>query len=411
MEQPVQHPLHPLLPADPLIAEGPGARARAEARTGLYVHVPFCTVRCTYCHFDTATFEHGLLERWLEAMKRECALRAPAAGDATFGSVFLGGGTPSAISARHFRGLARTLREHFRIDPDAEFTLEANPETVRAPLLEAWREAGVNRLSLGAQSFEPAELELLGRVHGATRPAEAIAAARAAGFRRLSLDLMFGFPGHTREAFGRTLGRALSLEPEHVSAYAFVVEAGNPLSDAVLAGRLKVVDDERQAELYEDWLAACAAAGLAPYETSNACRPGAEARHNLTYWLRRDCMALGPSAHGLWRGERWGNLRGTARWAAALEAGLAPEGERERPDPAQAAEEAMMLGLRLATGLDPADYEPWLECELERRFGAAFEDARAAGRLERAGARWRVPRAQRFVADDTIAWIAARARN
>jgi len=408
VEQPVQHPLQPVLPPDSLSGEGPGPRARAEARTGLYVHVPFCTVRCSYCHFDTTPFAPGLLARWLEAVRLECALRAPAASGATFTSVFLGGGTPSAIDARHFRELARALREHFAIAPDAEFTLEANPETVRAPLLEAWREAGIDRLSIGAQSFETDELAHLGRVHGRGKPAEAVRAARTAGFERISLDLMFGFPGHSIGSFERTLESALALAPEHVSAYAFVVESGNPMSDAVLAGRAHVVPDDGQAELYALAVERFAAAGLAPYETSNFCRPDAEARHNLTYWLRRDCMALGPSAHGLWRGERWGNLRGTTRWAEALERGFPPEEERERPTRQAVAEEVLMLALRLATGMHPADYDAATWNAVERRFAGALAAAVRAGRLEPVDGGWRVPRAQRFLADDTVAWIAAR---
>ena len=394
-----------------LAGDGPDAAARDGARAGLYVHVPFCAVRCTYCHFDTAAFEHGLVDRWLDAIEREAELRAPLARGVPLTSVFFGGGTPSAISSRHFARLWRALTANFEFAPGAEITLEANPESVKPALLEAWARAGVNRLSMGAQSFEPAELQVLGRVHDRERPPEAVALARAHGFERLSVDLMFGYPGHTLAAFERSLARAFELPIEHLSAYCFIADRGNPLGDAVLDGRAHVVPDDGQAEMYAAFLAAAQRAGMRLYETSNVCRPGAEARHNLTYWLRRDCIALGPSAHGLWRGERWGNLRGTHRWAAALEAGGRPEDERERVSERSVAEEIVMLALRLGSGLRLADYDPVGRTAVEKLLGGALAEAVAAGRLEQTAEGWRIAPAHRFVADDVIAWIAARGRN
>lgn len=410
MELPAEHPVRPDVPPDPLGGDGPSARARDEARTGLYVHVPFCAVRCAYCHFSTESFSAAKVERWFAALEREAQRRAPLAAGHAFTSLFLGGGTPSALSARQFGRLARTLRANFALASRAEVTLEANPEGVKPALLDAWLKAGVNRLSMGVQSFEPGELRRLGRIHDDARPAAAVALARAHGFTRLSLDLMFGFPGHGAAAWERTLARALALDTGHLSAYAFIVEAGNPLGDDVLAGRAAVADDALQAELYERFLARAAAAGLRPYETSNVCRPGEEARHNLVYWLRRDYLALGPSAHGLWRGERWGNRFATADWAAASLAGEAAEESRERCAPESVADEIVMLGLRLGRGLEREAYASRDWQLVEARFGAALAAAVAAGRLERTPAGWRVAPRHRFVADDVIAWLAARAR-
>jgi oxygen-independent coproporphyrinogen-3 oxidase len=372
------------------------------------VHVPFCAVRCSYCHFSTESFSGAKVERWFTAIEREAALRAPMAAGHAFTSVFFGGGTPSALSSKQFERLWAVLRAHFTLAPGAEVTLEANPESVKAPLLESWRRAGVNRLSLGVQSFEPKELAQLGRIHDEARPAQAVGLARAHGFERLSLDLMFGFPGHTPEAFGRTLDRALELAPEHLSAYAFIVEAGNPLSDEVLAGRLEVAPDDLQADLHALFLERAAARGLHFYETSNVSMPGAEARHNLVYWLRRDYLALGPSAHGLWRGERWGNRFATESWAAAAVEGVAPEESRERCTPESVADEIVLLGLRLGRGLETHAYASSDWQLVERRFGPAFAAAEREGRLERTPSGWRVPPSHRFVADDTIAWLAAR---
>jgi oxygen-independent coproporphyrinogen-3 oxidase len=262
---------------------------------------------------------------------------------------------------------------------------------------------------MGAQSFEPSELAVLGRVHDAERPAVAVAMAREHGFERLSLDLMFGWPGHTPEAFARSIARALALGVEHLSAYAFIPDRGNPLGEAVLDGRANVVDDDGQAEMYERFLSLSADAGLLPYETSNVSRPGAEARHNLTYWLRRDHLGLGPSAHGLWRGERRANLHDARAWAAALERGAESSESCEFPGPAATADEIVMLALRLATGLRLADYPEQERTLLQERYGGALAAALAQGRLERTEGGWRIPAAHRFLADDTIAWLAARA--
>ncbi len=404
MESPA--PDHPLTAGS---GEGPGAAVRARARAGLYVHVPFCAVRCTYCDFSSGALSAAAVERWMSALEREAERRAPAAAGATFSSVFFGGGTPSAIPARHFQRVWRALAERFAIARDAEITLEANPESVRPALLDAWAAAGVNRLSMGAQSFHADELAALGRIHDAERPAEAFALARAHGFEHLSLDLMFGFPGHAIARWRETLDRALALSPEHLSAYCFIPEAGTPLGDAALSGRTALPEPEAQAEQYACFVDAARAAGLARYETSNAARPGAEARHNLTYWLRRPYLGLGPSAHGFWAGERYGNHYGLAPWAAALAAGAAGEAEREPETDASLADEILMLSLRLSSGLCPADHPPDVWRRVERRYRAALDDAVTTGRLEAHPEGWRIPAALRFLADDAIAWIAARA--
>lgn len=401
----------PHLQPDPLtdgVRAPHDARARAEARAGLYVHVPFCARRCTYCDFSTGPLSEAGVRRYLTAIEREAERRAPAAADLEFTSVFFGGGTPSALTAAQFRTLWRSVSSRFRIAPDAERTLEANPESVRPDRLEAWVEAGVNRISMGAQSADPDELRVLGRIHDAARPARAFAEARASGVRRLSLDLMFGFPGHRAATWARTLDAALALEPEHLSAYCFIPERGTPLGDHVLRHPRAVPDGDAQADLYATVTARTEAAGLTCYETSNFCLPGAEARHNLVYWLRRPYVGLGPSAHGHLAGTRYGNLYAREAWAAAIERGEAPEAHVEQETPASAALETVMLGLRLASGLRAADHPRAAWAGIVARYGAALEAAVGAGRLERTADGWRVAARHRFVADDVIAWIEAR---
>ncbi len=391
--------------------DGPCRDARNEAGAALYVHVPFCAVPCPYCHFSKEHLSGAAVERWLAALELEAARRAPSANGVMFRSVFFGGGTPSAISPRHFRRAWRSLTTNFDLARGAEVTLEANPETVKPGLLDAWATAGVNRLSMGVQSFVPEELVALGRIHDERKPVEAFALARAHGFRRLSLDLMFGFPGHTSDRWGHTLDSALALEPEHVSAYGFIPEDGTPLGDAVARGAATTVSPEQEADLHAQADARFAVAGLAPYETSNWSRRGAECRHNLSYWLRRDYLALGPSAHALWRGVRSANARTLADWANRVERGEDPAVEHEPETPASRADETVLLGLRLASGLEPDDLAPDARAELDERYAAAFAAGLAAGRLERHANGWRIPPALRFVADDTIAWLAVRARS
>ncbi len=418
MERVLPRPLRAAAPADPLTAarphagappDGPSAAARREAGTALYVHVPFCAVPCTYCDFSKGTLSSARLERWFRAMELDVARRAPLADGVAFASVFFGGGTPSAMSSRHFRRLWAMLTGAFAIAPGAEITLEANPETTKPTLLETWAACGVNRLSFGAQSFEADELRLLGRIHGISRALEAVTLARAAGLGRLSLDLMFGWPGHDATRLARTLDTALGTGVEHLSAYCFIPEAGTPLGDEVLAGRAPLPPPEAQAEMHAQVTAAAAAAGLAAYETSNFARPGAESRHNLAYWLRRDYLGLGPSAHSLWRGERWGHTHDAGAWAAALERGESAEAERERPGPEAIADETVMLALRLGTGLRAEDHAPDTHALVERRYGRALAAAVGEGRLERTDGGFRVAPAHRFVADDVVAWLAARA--
>jgi oxygen-independent coproporphyrinogen-3 oxidase len=398
-------------PPDHSLSEGgelPSAAARAAARCGLYIHVPFCAVRCAYCDFSSGALSSAAVARYLEGMEREIALRAPTARDRVFDTVFFGGGTPSALSARHFGRLWATLSANFAIAAGAEITLEANPESVRAPLLEAWARAGVNRLSMGAQSFDPAELERLGRIHDAARPAQAFRLARDHGFRRLSLDLMFGFPGHSAATWFSTLEQALALAPEHVSAYCFIPEGDTPMGADVARGRTPLPSPEEQADRYAELTERTTAAGYGCYETSNFCRPGGEARHNLVYWLRRDYLALGPSAHGCWKGVRYGNHYALERWSDALERDAAPADE-EPETPASRADEVVMLGLRLSGGLDPADHPSQRWAEVADRYGPAFDRGLATGRLEAAGPCLRIPPQHRFVADDVIAWLMARA--
>jgi oxygen-independent coproporphyrinogen-3 oxidase len=389
--------------------EAIGVEARAEAGPGLYVHVPFCSVRCAYCDFSSGAVSRRAMEAWFGAIEREMDLRAPLARGVAFRSLFFGGGTPSALGSRQFGRLWSGLRARFLWAAGAEITLEANPESVRESLLDTWREAGVNRLSLGVQSFLDDELRRLGRVHGAAQADRAFARARAAGFDNVSLDLMFAFPGHTLARWRETLDRALTLLPEHLSAYCYIPEEGTPMGGAVLRGALRLPSPGEQSAMYDALRQAAAAAGYVHYEISNFARPGRASRHNLTYWLRRDYLGLGPSAHSLWREERWGNPYAREAYARRLAAGRDPAGERETCAAQGAAGEAVFLGLRLVGGMRLADYRTVLRAEIAARFGPALDHAARRGELRAGAGTWALAPSRLFVADEVLAWILARA--
>ncbi len=385
------------------------AAARAQAGPGLYVHVPFCSVRCHYCDFSSGSLSSQALRQWQAALENEMEARAPLARGVVFRSVFFGGGTPSALAARDFTQVWNGLRSRFTIAPEAEVTLEANPESVRSSLLQAWRAAGVNRLSLGAQSFEAAELESLGRIRGPDRARQAVAEARAAGFANLSLDLMFGFPGHALAPWRRTLQSALALKPDHLSAYCYIPEEGTPMGDAVHRRTVCLPRVEEQEAMYRALGAAAKEAGLARYEISNFARPGFASRHNLGYWLCRDYLAFGPAAHSLWRGRRWGNVYSASQYAERVLGQRSPVAESEDCSLDSSAEEALFLGLRLAGGLCLADYSARLAAHLLARYRAALEAAAERGLLFRTRGGYRMAERRWFVADEVLAWILAEA--
>lgn len=404
------------VPSDPVAAadEGPGTLARAQAQAGLYVHVPFCTTRCTYCDFATDTLTRARLESYMEAIELELRLRSRAAGRLELTSVFFGGGTPSVLPSRHIRRLFDVIRDTYRIAPSAEITLEANPESVRERLLDTWADLGVNRLSLGVQSFDDTELRTLGRIHDAVRPAEAVRHLRAHGFPHYSIDLMFGYPGHGPKQWARTMQRAIDLEPEHVSAYCFVAEPCTPLGHASLTGRRPAPSSDDQSDAYAALQAVMSRNGYGCYETSNFCRPDREARHNLVYWLRRPYVGVGPSAHGALNGVRYGNERSLDAWArgvmqsAADRDGAFAFEVREAETADARADEIVMLGLRLSSGLHESDYAPSVWTSVRERYAEAFARGVESGRLTRTGRGWRIPASLRFLADDVIAWLAAR---
>lgn len=332
---------------------------------GIYVHVPFCAARCPYCDFNTYVGIEDLAPAYLDAVVAEAEMWAERHGPLPeAGSIFLGGGTPTFVDP-HL--LARTLdgiREVLPVAAGAEVTVEANPETVTAERLAVLRAGGVNRISIGAQSFRPGVLAMLGRTHSAGRTRRAVAAARSAGFDNLNLDLIYGTPGESPDEWRRTLDDALALGPDHLSCYALTIEAGTAFGAAVAAGRMPAPDDDDQAGKYELALDVLDVAGYEHYELSNWARPGRAGRHNLIYWTQGEYVGLGAGAHSHLRGVRSWNRKLPRAYVERPRAARAGE---ERLDPAARAEEWLQLRLRLVEGLDLAEAEARLGRPLDPR--------------------------------------------
>jgi oxygen-independent coproporphyrinogen-3 oxidase len=324
---------------------------------GLYVHVPYCRSLCPYCDFVKAPLHRAEPERFVRAVAREAVLAREADGSLTRArTVYLGGGTPTALPPDALGGLLQTLRGAFDLSAVREYTVEANPEGLTGETLTLLRASGVNRLSLGVQSMEPRVLRTLGRIHDAERALQAIDAARAAGFRNLSVDLMYGVPGETAEGLAAAATSLIRRGVPHVSAYPLQVEAGTPFAAKVERGALDPPDEEWVHERYEGLAAALARAGYRHYEVSSWALPGFESRHNEGYWTRRPYLGLGPGAHSFDGRSRWRNEAALPRYFARVEAGEAPRIDRETLPPGAVEEERVFLALRRARGLRPGTH-------------------------------------------------------
>jgi oxygen-independent coproporphyrinogen-3 oxidase len=373
---------------------------------GLYVHVPFCRSICTYCAFAKGEYDEERADAWLAGLEREIRSRAAATweGQPRLDTVFLGGGTPSTLSPAQWRRLGALLAGGFRMEPDVEFTSEANPESFDPPTARAMAEAGVNRVSFGAQSFDPAELALLGRPHDGDAVRRAAAVARDAGFDNVNLDLMYGLPGQTRATLDATLEQMRALSPEHLSAYCLSLEPGTPLA-AACADRRRPGEDAEARDQFEHIGTTLEAASYSRYEISNFAREGRACRHNLRYWERADVIGLGPSAHALLAGRRWINPAPLERWLEAYANGA--RGPRPRAvAPADARFEWVFLRLRLTRGLSTAAFAEAWGCSFRSVHGETAARLVDGGYLEERDGFVRLTPRARFVSDAVFAEFA-----
>jgi putative oxygen-independent coproporphyrinogen III oxidase len=342
---------------------------------GIYVHVPFCAARCGYCDFNTYVPEGPDQQNgFVEAALLEIAQARAELGDRRVSTIFIGGGTPTLLGADSLLRLRQAIADAFGLDPDAEVTSEANPESAHPELFDALHAGGFTRISVGMQSAAPHVLATLDRVHTPGRAVEAARQARAAGFAHVSLDLIYGTPGESDADWEATLAAALSAEPDHISAYALTIERGTAMAAAIKRGRLTAPDDEAQARRFHIAEARLAAAGFDWYEIASwATGPAAHCRHNIGYWNSHDWWGIGPGAHSHVAGTRWWNVRRPAQYAARLHAGLSPAAGSEVLTAEELALEAVLLGLRTREGLELS--------KLDAPGLAAAELAVADGRL------------------------------
>jgi len=325
---------------------------------GLYVHVPFCLTRCGYCDFNAYAGLGDLAPRYVRALEAEAALWAGEWRDERFASVFLGGGTPTTLEAMDLAGLLARLRDRFDVAPDAEVTIEANPDTVDEAKLSALLEAGFTRLSMGAQSFDPLVLQSLERVHSPGSVRRAYANACAAGCANVNLDLIYGANGETLDSWRRTLEETIALGPEHVSAYALTIEPATPLGRKVQAGLVPPPNPDLQADMFGLACELLADAGYEHYEVSNWSKPGFACRHNLGYWERRPYLGLGAGAHSYRGGLRWWNVRPPPEYLDMVVVGVHPIGGEERLTPQDERLEEVFLKLRIMEGIAVERVEP-----------------------------------------------------
>jgi oxygen-independent coproporphyrinogen-3 oxidase len=353
----------------------------------LYVHIPYCQAKCPYCDFNSHAALAWPEREYTAALIRELTLRAemPPWRGQSIRTIFFGGGTPSLFAPESINSLLDSAARLFRIDPDAEVTLEANPGTVSAAKLNGFRTGGINRMSFGAQSFDDRILKFLGRIHGAGETREAARAALRAGFDRFNLDLIFAVPGQTIDSVIRDIHQAAALAPDHISAYNLTFEEGTAFFTDMRRGRITPLKDDQQAAFYAAVRSELPALGYQMYEISNYAQPGHESRHNLNYWRAGSYLGIGAGAHSFARqtsdsdthGRRWWNERAPAAYIArAGKAGTAESGS-ELIDPRTAAGEFVFLNLRLREGFALLDFH--------ERFGESFDSlfgSRAARLLD-----------------------------
>ncbi len=347
----------------------------------LYIHIPFCVRKCHHCGFYSTAYSPGKADEFIFGLSHEAARYKNEFSNSSFNSIYLGGGTPTVLSPGQIMLLVRIIREHFPIDESVEFTVEANPNTVTGDKLSLLLEQGVNRLSLGVQSFSDEILQTLGRLHTGEQAADAFRLARSIGFGNISVDLIFGIPGQTAVEWEETLEATLALKPEHVSAYSLSLDHGSQFMRESEAGRFTMPDDEVIAAMYERAVQTLNNAGYGHYEISNFSMPGYECRHNLNYWDRGEYLGLGPGAWSFISGRRYSNIADTTEYSQRLSSGRSTIDTQETIGPEPSAMETVLLELRTMKGLDLLRFEREYGTDVLRRLENNAVPLRDAGLL------------------------------
>ncbi|MCJ7551452.1 MAG: radical SAM family heme chaperone HemW [Anaerolineae bacterium] len=391
-------------------------------KTGIYVHIPFCVQRCTYCDFNTYTGLLSLEEAYVAALDYEIALRAERGADIRAETLYFGGGTPSLLKAEAVVVVIQAVRHHMGLPWRAEVTLEANPGTVDGDYLAELKDAGVTRLSFGVQSCHSQELVMLGRLHTWAQAVASYHLARAAGFDEISLDLMFGLPGQTAADWRSTLEQTLALEPDHLSLYALTLEAGTPLAEELALNSVPTPDPDLAADMYEEASETLHAAGFWQYEISNWARGSVPApdiwalppqglterigphisQHNLIYWRNRPWIGLGAGAHSWFGGRRWSNHPHPRVYINAMRSGRLRGFSDSVLAPRMVYGETLMMGLRLAEGVSSARFHDEFGVHLEELYGSTIEKFNEIGLISWDGERVRLTERGRLLGNQVF---------
>lgn len=351
--------------------------------SSLYIHIPFCVAKCNYCSFNSYAGLERLQERYVDALAVECSQVASGGQKTPLETVFLGGGTPSLLSNEQLKRLFGVISAEFEIANDVEISIEANPGTIDTEKLDTLRQCGVNRLSIGVQSFNDTELRIIGRIHSAEEARTAVANAQAAGFNNLSVDLMYGLPGQTAKSWQQNLTAAISLSVQHLSLYQLTIEEATPLEGMIQDGRVHLPDEDAVADMDAITASLLGKSHFMQYEISNYAEKNYQCRHNVNYWNNRDYHALGAGAVSYLHGKRVKNIADPSHYCALLEAGQPAHAEEECLQHEESFRETVIMRLRMNKGVCTDDLQARYGLDFEQVYGGIVQDLCSRNLLER----------------------------
>ena len=368
--------------------------------SSIYIHIPFCATKCYYCAFNTYTFHKEQAKVYLQALRTEMELYAPDTDPLQ--TIFIGGGTPSILSANALSQLLTDIHQHLRIVPDAEITVECNPGTVDTEKLRVMQDNGVNRLSFGLQAMQDETLKQLGRIHTVAEFLESYHLAREHRFENINIDLIFALPDQTMDAWHHTLNAVISLEPTHISAYNLVMEETTPFYEWWQAGELHLPSEDTEADMFQYTIETLTTHGYEHYEICNFARPNREALHNLVYWNNQPCIGLGVGASGYVNGVRYSNIRGIAPYINSLSQRKKPIADTEHLTGNAEKAETLMLTLRKREGISLDVYQNRFGENIEIAFGDILKKWMDLGLLERTATHLRLTPRGLFLANEVF---------
>ncbi len=371
---------------------------------GLYIHIPFCLKKCSYCDFySLPAVSTVLVNRYIKALQKELEIKAASLKDTRMKTVYAGGGTPSILSGEELKILMAVVRKHLEIEEAAEISLEANPATLNADKLKSIREAGFNRISLGVQSFQDDELFVLGRSHNSVDALKTIKLIQDSGLSNYNIDLIYGIPGQTISKWEESLGIAIEAKPAHLSMYLLQLDESTPLADDIRKDRFQLPGEEIEAQMYDIGMDMLKNRGFRQYEISNFARPGYECRHNLLYWEAMEYIGIGAGAVSFTDQRRYINKKDLIQYLWAIENGReSPAEELEEMDQKELAADAIILGLRLCDGINLEQFRLRFDIKIMDYYKDIIEDYIDRGLLNISNGRLSFSRKAYFVSNQVL---------